>query len=69
MLISLSPDLNNTDQCEETAALIDLVESGTNLLRTVDFLLLDVQRVSEISDSRKCPLPGILIICVSVVTS
>ncbi len=48
MSINLSPDLNDTDQSEETAALVDLVESGANLLRTVDSLLKDVQRLTEI---------------------
>ncbi len=49
MLISVSPDLNNTDQSEETAAFVGLVECGTYLLRTVDSLLKDIQKLDEIS--------------------
>ena len=51
VLISLSPGLNDTDQCEETAALVDLVESGASLLRTMDSLLNDVHRLNKISGS------------------
>ncbi len=45
---------NVADQSEETATLVDLVESGANLLNTVNYLLKDVCTVSEISGSRKC---------------
>ncbi len=45
----MSPDLNDTDRCEEIAALVDLVECGTNLLRTVNSLLKDIQTLNEIS--------------------
>ncbi len=61
MLISLFSDLNNTDLSEETAALVDLVENGAYLLRTVDSILKDVNTVSEISGSiSPCTLLGIL---------
>ena len=74
MLISLSPDLNDTDQSEETAALVDLVETGANLLRTVDSLLKDVRTFNEISHPKtECALPrtafqGKLMKCVTVST-
>ena len=41
--------LNGTDQSEETAALIDLVENGANLLRAVDRLLRDMHTLSGVS--------------------
>ena len=37
-----------TDQSEETAALVDLVESGAGLLRTVDRLLRDMKILSAV---------------------
>ncbi len=45
--------MNVIDQ-SDPAALVDLVESGANLLNTVNYLLKDVRTVSEISGSRKC---------------
>ena len=44
------------DQSEETAALMDLIESGTNLLRTIVHLLKDVQTLSEMSSELLLPL-------------
>ncbi len=41
--------LNGTDQSEETAALVDLVEDGANLLRAVDCLLRDIHTVNGVS--------------------
>ena len=41
--------LNGTDQSEETAALVDLVENGANLLRAVDCLLRDIHTLSGVS--------------------
>ncbi len=41
--------LVGTDQSEETAALVDLVENGANLLRAVDCLLRDIHTLSEVS--------------------
>ena len=41
--------LNGTDQSEETAALVDLVDNGANLLRTVDCLLRDIRTLSGVS--------------------
>ncbi len=41
--------LNGTDQSEETAALVDLVENGANLLRAVDSLLRDIRTLSGVS--------------------
>ncbi|XP_064385255.1 uncharacterized protein LOC135334125 isoform X2 [Halichondria panicea] len=38
-----------TDQSEETAALVDLVENGANLLRAVDCLLRDIHTLSGVS--------------------
>ncbi len=38
-----------TDQSEETAALVDLVENGANLLRAVDCLLRDMRTLSGVS--------------------
>ena len=46
--------LNGTDQSEETAALVDLVENGANLLRAVDCLLRDIHTLSAVSG--KCTL-------------
>ena len=43
---SLSPLV--TDQLEETAALVDLVESGVNLLKTVDCVFRDLQTLSAV---------------------
>ena len=40
------------DQSEETAALVDLVESGASLLRTVNNLLEDLQTLSAVNS--KC---------------
>ncbi|XP_064385072.1 uncharacterized protein LOC135333968 isoform X2 [Halichondria panicea] len=37
------------DQSEETAALVDLVENGANLLRAVDCLLRDIHTLSGVS--------------------
>ncbi|XP_064384748.1 uncharacterized protein LOC135333670 isoform X2 [Halichondria panicea] len=37
------------DQSEETAALVDLVENGANLLRAVDCLLRDIHTLSAVS--------------------
>ncbi|XP_064389780.1 uncharacterized protein LOC135337741 isoform X5 [Halichondria panicea] len=37
------------DQSEETAALVDLVDNGANLLRTVDCLLRDIRTLSGVS--------------------
>ncbi|XP_064384980.1 uncharacterized protein LOC135333886 isoform X2 [Halichondria panicea] len=37
------------DQSDETAALVDLVENGANLLRTVDCLLRDIHTLSGVS--------------------
>ncbi len=45
--------LNDTDQLEETAALVDLVENGANLLRAVDCLLRDIRTLSGVSG--ECP--------------
>ena len=39
---------STTDQAEKIAALVDLVESGTGLLRTVDYLLRDMQTLSVV---------------------
>ena len=41
--------LNGTDQSEKTAALVDLVENGANLLRAVDCLLRDIHTLSGVS--------------------
>ena len=41
--------MNYSDQSEMSAALIDLVESGANLLRAVDCLLRDMQTLSTLS--------------------
>ncbi len=41
--------LNGTDQSEETAALVYLVENGANLLRVVDCLLRDIHTLSGVS--------------------
>ena len=41
--------LNGTDQSDETAALVDLVENGANLLRAVDCLLRDIHILSGVS--------------------
>ncbi|XP_064384761.1 uncharacterized protein LOC135333677 isoform X2 [Halichondria panicea] len=40
---------NCLDQSEETAALVDLVENGANLLRAVDCLLRDMRTLSGVS--------------------
>ena len=37
-----------TDQSEETAALTDLVDSGANLLKTLEHLLKDIQMLDDI---------------------
>ncbi len=45
----LSLILNGTDQSEETAALVDLVENGANLLRTVVSLLRDINTLNAVN--------------------
>ena len=41
------------DQSEKTAALVDLVESGTSLLKTIDSLLKDINTISDIDAKSK----------------
>ena len=43
------------DQSEETAALVDLVESGASLLNTIDSLLKDIYTLSEIAAKSMYP--------------
>ena len=38
-----------TDQSKETAALVDLVKNGANLMRAVDCLLRDIRTLSGVS--------------------
>ncbi len=60
LMISLGVPLilNDTDQLEETAALVDLVENGANLLRAVDCLLRDIHTLSGVSG--ECPMSVML---------
>ena len=53
--ISLAIDTNLllADKSEKIAALEDLVESGDNLLRTVDSLLKDIQTLGDIDIDSK----------------
>ncbi len=41
--------LVGTDQSEETAALVDLVDNGANLLKAVDCLLRDIHTLNGVS--------------------
>ena len=52
-LLTSDPQLSPliTDQSEETAALVDLVESGAGLLRTVDGLFRDMRILSDVGAS------------------
>ena len=38
----------SADHFEETAAIVDLVEGGANLLKTINSLLKDINTVSDI---------------------
>ncbi len=58
-LITLSHS-DATDQSEETAALVDLVDSGASLLDTVNYLLTEVHVVSEISGEQLFACIGVL---------
>ncbi len=54
--------LNGTDQSDETAALVDLVENGANLLRVVDCLLRDIHTLSGVSG--ECTLFVRVMLCI-----
>ena len=55
---------NVTDQSEETAALVDLVENGANLLRSVDSLLKDIHTLSGFSGECKLIVGVMVMLCI-----